>query len=119
MRDVRFEISYPVSRILHLINTLNCHPSMILIIDDDKAVRASLLLLLQKEAYATKDVSSPNEAIAWLNHNTPSLIILDLNFSIETSGDEGMKLLKQIRKMYPLVPIILITGWADRKSTRL
>ena len=85
---------------------------MILVIDDDKAVRASLLLLLQQEGYAAKDTSSPNEAIAWLNHNTPSLIILDLNFSIETSGDEGIRLLKQVRKMYPAVPVILITGWA-------
>ncbi len=85
---------------------------MILIIDDDHAVRTSLLLLLQQENYETKGVSSPNEAIAWFNHNTPSLIILDLNFSIETSGDEGMKLLKQIRKSHPFVPIILITGWA-------
>jgi FixJ family two-component response regulator len=30
---------------------------MILIIDDDNAVRASLLLLLQKEGYAAKEVS--------------------------------------------------------------
>ena len=85
---------------------------MILIIDDDLAVRTSLLLLLQKEGYASKGVSSPNEAIAWLNHNKSSLIILDLNFSIETSGDEGIKLLNQIRKIQPLVPVILITGWA-------
>src|SRR5688572_13591887 len=85
---------------------------MILVIDDDKAVRTSLLLLLQQEKYAVKDVTSPNEALAWLNHNTPSLVILDLNFSLETSGDEGMQLLKQIRKLHPLAPVILITGWA-------
>jgi two-component system, NtrC family, response regulator len=85
---------------------------MILIIDDDHAVRTSLLLLLQQEGYASKGVSSPNETIAWLNHNTPSLIILDLNFSIETSGEEGIRLLHQIRKIHPLLPIILITGWA-------
>ncbi len=85
---------------------------MILIIDDDHAVRTSLLLLLQQEGYETKGVSSPNESCAWLNHNTPSLIILDLNFSIETSGEEGIKLLKQIRKIHPFAPVILITGWA-------
>jgi two-component system NtrC family response regulator len=86
---------------------------MILIIDDDVAVRASLVLLLQQEGYATKDVSTPNEALAWLNHHEPLLILLDLNFSIETSGDEGMRLLKQIRKMHTTVPVILITGWAS------
>ena len=85
---------------------------MILVIDDDKAVRTSLLLLLQQEGYRAKEVSTPNEAITWLNHNEPSLVILDLNFSIETSGDEGMRLLKQIRKTHPVVPVILITGWA-------
>lgn len=85
---------------------------MILIIDDDKAVRTSLLLLLQSEGFATKDVSSPNEALAWLNHNIPSLIILDLNFSMGTSGEEGIQLLKQTRKIHPAVPVILITGWA-------
>lgn len=85
---------------------------MILIIDDDKAVRASLHLLLQQQGYPVKDVTSPNEAIAWLNHNEPSLVILDLNFSIQTTGDEGMHLLKQIRKIHPAVPVILITGWA-------
>jgi two-component system NtrC family response regulator len=85
---------------------------MILIIDDDKAVRISLLLLLQQEGYAAKDCGSPNEALAWLNHNTPSLVILDLNFTMETSGEEGLRLLKQIRKTHPALPVILITGWA-------
>ena len=85
---------------------------MILIIDDDKAVRISLLLLLQQQGYAATDKGSPNEALAWLHHHTPHLILLDLNFSIETSGEEGMRLLKQIRKIHPSVPVILITGWA-------
>jgi DNA-binding NtrC family response regulator len=85
---------------------------MILIIDDDKAVRTSLLLLLQEEGYAAKEAASPNEALAFLHHNTPSLIILDLNFSIETSGEEGIRLLLQIRQLHPVVPVILITGWA-------
>ena len=85
---------------------------MILIIDDDKAVRTSLLLLVQQEGYEAKDTSTPSEALAWLNHHTPSLIILDLNFSNETSGEEGMSLLKKIRKTHLVIPIILITGWA-------
>ena len=40
-----------------------------------------------------------------------SLVMLDLNFSIETSGEEGMALLQQVRQMNAVVPIILITGW--------
>lgn len=84
---------------------------MILIIDDDIAVRASLLLLLEQEGYAARDCGSPNEALAWLHHNQPDLVILDLNFTLDTSGNEGLRLLKQIKSLYPSLPVILITGW--------
>ena len=85
---------------------------MILIIDDDIAVRASLELMLQQHGFGGNSVSSPAEALAFLAKESTELIILDLNFSIETSGDEGLNLLHQIRKVKPFIPIILITGWA-------
>ena len=85
---------------------------MILIIDDDIAVRTSLLLLLQQHSYKTASVANAAETLDFLNRQTPDLIILDLNFSIETSGDEGMDLLQQIRKLHATIPVILITGWA-------
>lgn len=85
---------------------------MILIIDDDTAVRVSLQLLLQQSGFETKEVATPIEAIAYLNHNTPSLIILDMNFSMNTSGEEGIEMLKKIRKQHTTIPVILITGWA-------
>lgn len=85
---------------------------MILIIDDDIAVKTSLQLLLEQEGYLTTAVSSPQEAHASLRVQKPALIILDLNFSIATSGDEGMQMLQEIRRSDPVVPIILITGWA-------
>ncbi len=85
---------------------------MILIIDDDIAVRTSLVLLLQQHGYETATAQSANAAIDFLQQQSPSLIILDLNFSIETSGDEGMGLLSKIKKLHPNVPVILITGWA-------
>lgn len=86
---------------------------MILVIDDDIAVRTSLLLLLQTEGYKASAVSSPEEALGSVRKTEPSLIILDLNFSIDTSGIEGMELLKQIRALAPSVPVILITGWGS------
>jgi two-component system, NtrC family, response regulator len=84
---------------------------MILIIDDDIAVRASLLLLFENAGYAAKGVTDTQEAIQVLGAQEISLIILDLNFSIETSGEEGIALLKQIKAINKRVPVILITGW--------
>jgi DNA-binding NtrC family response regulator len=75
------------------------------------AVRASLLLLFQNEKFEATAVGSQAEALSVLKTQSVSLIVLDLNFSIETSGKEGMMLLKQIREIDKHVPVILITGW--------
>jgi len=86
---------------------------MILIIDDDIAVRTSLLLLLQGEGYDAKDCAGPAEAIKIIKKDAPALILLDLNFSNDTSGKEGMDLLNKIKQINAAIPVILITGWAS------
>ena len=84
---------------------------MILIIDDDIAVRSSLVLLLQSEGYKVTASGDPGEAIQLMKKSIPQLIILDLNFSIETSGREGMQVLRQIKAINDKIPVILLTGW--------
>jgi DNA-binding NtrC family response regulator len=86
---------------------------MILIIDDDIAVRTSLILLLENEGYQTTGANGPQQALEQIENQTPELIILDLNFSIDTSGKEGMSLLQNIKQINDQIPIILITGWAS------
>jgi DNA-binding NtrC family response regulator len=86
---------------------------MILVIDDDIAVRTSLLLLLKSQTYEVRGVEAPAEALIIIKDNTPDLIILDLNFSISTSGEEGMALLARIKKDEPTIPVVLITGWGS------
>lgn len=84
---------------------------MLLIVDDDLAIRTSLMLLLKQEGFEVNGVSSPEETFEVLRTETPELILLDLNFSIETSGNEGMALLQRIKKHNQAIPVILITGW--------
>ena len=86
---------------------------MILIVDDDIAVLTSLSLLLEQAGYKVLTASATAAALSIINKQVPDLIILDLNFSIDTSGIEGMDLLKNIRAIDAGVPIILITGWAS------
>ncbi|MEP7267564.1 MAG: sigma-54 dependent transcriptional regulator [Saprospiraceae bacterium] len=85
---------------------------MILIIDDDIAVRASLSLLLKEEGYKSIAVESPESAITHIQKQKFDLILLDMNFSNDTSGDDGINLLIKIKKTHHDIPIILITGWA-------
>lgn len=85
---------------------------MILILDDDPAVRTSLLMLLQKEKLSAFALESPEEARTFLRDNRPDLILLDMNFSVDTSGEEGLRFLEWVRRQDATVPVILITGWA-------
>jgi len=86
---------------------------MILIVDDDIAVRTSLSLLLKSAGIEVLIADEAVKAFEIVKTQSPELIILDLNFSIDTSGKEGMELLKKIRHFDATVPIILITGWAS------
>ena len=86
---------------------------MILIIDDDSAIRTSLSFMLKHAKYEVQAVSSPKEAMAVVRSTAPELILMDMNFSLTTSGDEGITLLKQVKIFRPEVPVILMTAWGS------
>ncbi len=85
---------------------------MVLIVDDDKAVRSSLKLLLKQAGHQVEALEGPQQTLRWVRHQWPSLILMDMNFSSDTSGREGIELLQKVRVFCPDVPVILITGWA-------
>ena len=86
---------------------------MILIIDDDSAIRTSLSFMLKRAKYDVQAVATPQEAIAVVRNVCPELILMDMNFSLSTSGDEGITLLKQVKIFQPEAPVILMTAWGS------
>ncbi|MDE6135948.1 MAG: sigma-54 dependent transcriptional regulator, partial [Muribaculaceae bacterium] len=86
---------------------------MILIADDDNAIRLSLSMLLRKASYEVKAVATPAEVIDTVRSTAPRLVMLDMNFSRATSGDEGLTLLRQVKVFRPETPVILITAWGS------
>ena len=86
---------------------------MILVIDDDSAIRTSLSFMLKRAKYDVQAVSSPKEAIAVVRSVAPELILMDMNFSLTTTGDEGITLLKQVKIFQPETPVILMTAWGS------
>lgn len=85
----------------------------ILVVDDDKAIRSSLTLLLEHEGYAVTTAADPAEAIAVVRVSEPALVLLDMNFSRSTRGDEGLILLRQIKIFRPDTPVVLMTAWGS------
>ena len=86
---------------------------MILVIDDDSAIRTSLSFMLKRAKYDVQAVASPKEAIAVVRSVAPELILMDMNFSLTTTGDEGITLLKQVKIFQPDTPVILMTAWGS------
>lgn len=86
---------------------------MILIVDDDSAIRTSLSFLLKRAGYDVQAAASPKEAICIVRSTAPELILMDMNFSLSTSGEEGLTLLKQVKIFRPETPVILITAWGS------
>ena len=86
---------------------------MILIVDDDPSVTASLALLLKQAGYASHSVAGPEAALAWLARERCELVIQDMNFSRRTTGEEGLDLLARIKSAAPSLPVILITAWGS------
>ena len=86
---------------------------MILIVDDDPSVTASLALLLKQQGYATETVSTPADALVLAGQPQCALVIQDMNFSRQTTGEEGLQLLSQLKAARPDVPVILLTAWGS------
>ena len=86
---------------------------MILISDDDSAVRSSLSLVLNRAGYETASSSNPCETVDFVRQQVPELILMDMNYTMGTSGEEGLTLLRQVKLFYPEAPVILITAWGS------
>ncbi|MBY0574898.1 MAG: sigma-54 dependent transcriptional regulator [Undibacterium sp.] len=85
----------------------------ILIIDDDSSVLVSLALLLKQSGYIAHTFDDPEQALEFLSTHKVDLVLQDMNFSLQTSGEEGLALLAEIKKSYPQLPVLLMTAWGS------
>jgi DNA-binding NtrC family response regulator len=84
---------------------------MILIVDDDVAVLESIAFLLKQNSYDSCKLDSPENIIQVIQDKQIELVILDMNFKVETTGEDGLRVIKTIKESFPEIPVILITGW--------
>ena len=84
---------------------------MILIIDDDSAVRDSLGLMLKVARMDYLAVGDDKAAIGAVRSDDVELAILDMNLHRGTDGRDGIELLRKIKILRPDMPVILISAW--------
>lgn len=85
----------------------------VLVVDDQVDVREALRLLLKGAGYATETAESPKEAVLAAASGDYDLIVIDMNYTWDTtSGEEGLRLLDGLRARRRDIPVIAMTGWS-------
>jgi two-component system response regulator PilR (NtrC family)/two-component system response regulator HydG len=84
----------------------------ILLVEDDRELRALLLEVLEVAGYDVRAAASGTEALAALAHSVPDLVITDLMMP----GVSGKEVLKETRRAHPGVNVIVITAFGSIES---
>ena len=86
----------------------------ILVADDQPDLIDALRLLLKREGIHVDAAGSPDAALSALAAGTFDLLLMDLNYTGDTtSGREGIDLLSRVQALDRDLPIVVMTGWGS------
>lgn len=88
----------------------------ILLAEDDIFVRDMYSVRLKKDGYEVKTVKDGRQALEWLSHNTPDIILLDIMMPFM----DGLEVLAEIQKNENLntIPVIMLTNLSEGEDIR-
>lgn len=84
---------------------------MILIVDDDNAVRLSISLALKRAGFDTVTIGNEKDALECARNPRVRLTVLDMNLTLSTTGRQGIEMLRKLKVLRPDMPVILLTAW--------
>jgi len=84
----------------------------VLIIDDEIAICTSMEFALEDE-YEVLTATNPEKALSLLASNEINVVLLDLKLN----KHNGLVVLKDIKKLYYHIPVIIMTAYGSIKST--
>ncbi len=80
----------------------------VLVIDDEADIRELISDILKDEGFISRTAANSNQAFKVISDKTPNAIILDI--WLQGSELDGLGILEIVKKQYPLMPIIVISG---------
>ncbi len=82
----------------------------ILVVDDDALVRPTVVQYLRDLRYTVIEAESGAQALEMVRQSAPGLVVTD----VAMHGMDGVALAAQLRLVHPALPILMMTGHADR-----
>ena len=86
---------------------------LILVCDDEEGIRESFKLILS-DHYIVKFAHNGIEALETLKTLSPDVMLLD----IKMPKQNGMEILKQIKRLKPKLPVIIVTGYQSVETAQ-
>jgi CheY-like chemotaxis protein len=84
----------------------------VLVVDDSPVDRRLARTLLEKQPDLTVGaVAHAAEALAWVAHQAPDIVVTDL----QMPGMDGLELVRTLRGQYPLMPVVLMTAYGNEE----
>jgi len=77
----------------------------ILVVDDEKIIRFAFCEILTLNGFSPVEASTGIQAIEYFRKERPGAVLLDLKMP----GMNGMDTLRELKKIDPAVPVIIIT----------
>lgn len=81
----------------------------VLIVDDERDYLDTLKKRLEKRGLKITGIENGEEALEWLKCNFVDVVLLD----VRMTGLDGIQVLREIKKQYPLTEVIMLTGHAS------
>jgi two-component system nitrogen regulation response regulator NtrX len=89
------------------------HAGRVLVVDDEADIRDALEMVLKYEKYAVVKAPDGDRALAAVDGDPgPDVVLLD----VKMPGRDGLEVLEEIRKRRPGLPVVMISGHADRST---
>jgi DNA-binding NtrC family response regulator len=89
----------------------------VLVIEDQPAVCTALELLFDLHGMPTLVANEPERALALIASEDIGAVVQDMNFHRgATSGEEGLDLLRAIRRLDPDLPVLIMTAFTSLES---
>lgn len=86
----------------------------VLVVDDDAVVGHSINRVLTGQGYQVREAVSGMEALEELGHQRYDMVFTD----IRMPGMDGLDMASRMKKSYPEMPVVVITGYGTEASEK-